>query len=604
MKKNFLFKAFGLLTLALLVLNSCKKDEPTAANPIATPNNYTPPAVTFSTTVQGFVVDENGEAVYAAEVKTGNKTTTTDKNGYFKIDAAPFTGDFCYIKAVKKGFFTGSSTIHGKAGSKYAAELVIVSQSNVVSFSAAQGKNISLQGGAEVKLPAGGFVTADGKSYTGNVNVAVMHIDPSAKNFSSLIPGGDLRAFDNNGQNVQLYSYGMLNVEMRDDAGNLLQLASGAKSTLTVPVPTTMVATAPATIPLWYFDEDKGIWIEEGSATLQGSKYVGTVSHFTPWNMDVPGPTSTIKGRIVDSEGNTPEFAAIQMGQLVVWADDKGFFTGGVPSGIDIDIDVYDQMNGEVISGNTLVVDALSPNIVKDVGDIILEEVATIKATMKDCNGSPVGGYAFVKSSGATRRVLFVDGDCKFNVKTAGDIAEMTCFTFDYNHKSVKSFIMPLLHQTLDLGVISICDKNVESSVSFTYQIGNQTPVNVSYDIPPKGYYLGGGGYTNIIFSDASQYRHPTYEVFFSFLGGEDKPATITLGTQSSFNFRWEISSEPDVTESVLRGTNVELVLTKVGGVGEEVTATFSGQGVLYYKNGASQNATITNGKFTTVRIQ
>ena len=35
---------------------------------------------------------------------------------------------------------------------------------------------------------------------------------------------------------------------------------------------------------LWYFDEDAGLWKEEGSATLSGNVYTANVSHLSYWN--------------------------------------------------------------------------------------------------------------------------------------------------------------------------------------------------------------------------------------------------------------------------------------------------------------------------------
>ena len=64
------------------------------------------------------------------------------------------------------------------------------------------------------------------------------------------------------------------------------------------------IAGAPNEIPLWYFDEDNGYWIEEGSATLQGTKYVGTVSHFSFWNYDIPTEYVNICLNIFDTNSN------------------------------------------------------------------------------------------------------------------------------------------------------------------------------------------------------------------------------------------------------------------------------------------------------------
>ncbi len=55
----------------------------------------------------------------------------------------------------------------------------------------------------------------------------------------------------------------MAAVELTGTSGELLQIATGKKATLTLSIPSSLAASAPATIPLWFFDEAKGLWKEE-----------------------------------------------------------------------------------------------------------------------------------------------------------------------------------------------------------------------------------------------------------------------------------------------------------------------------------------------------
>ena len=67
---------------------------------------------------------------------------------------------------------------------------------------------------------------------------------------------------------------------------------------IVMPVPSEILNSAPATIPLWHFDEDLGSWVEEGQATLVNGEYVGQVSHFSFWNYDVPSNFIHLSGSI------------------------------------------------------------------------------------------------------------------------------------------------------------------------------------------------------------------------------------------------------------------------------------------------------------------
>lgn len=78
----------------------------------------------------------------------------------------------------------------------------------------------------------------------------------------------------------------MLNVELRGNDDQKLQIATGHKANISLPIAANQLDTAPATIPLWHFNEDSGLWEEQGFSRRQGDRYVGSVSHFSWWNND------------------------------------------------------------------------------------------------------------------------------------------------------------------------------------------------------------------------------------------------------------------------------------------------------------------------------
>ena len=144
-----------------------------------------------------------------------------------------------------------------------------------------------LANGAKVTFD-GNFKTETGQAYSGVVSVIMKHLDPSDATTVDKMPGM-LLAQNSNGEERVLESYGMMNIELRGAASQKLQLSTTAQ--IEMPISTSQLASAPATIPLWHFDETLGYWKEEGSATKQGTKYIGTVSHFSWWNCDAQFPT-------------------------------------------------------------------------------------------------------------------------------------------------------------------------------------------------------------------------------------------------------------------------------------------------------------------------
>ncbi len=280
-------------------------------------------------TLSGTVIDEKARPVTGAVVEAYGEVVTTDAEGDFTLQNVSVPASRCYLKCTKDGYFTASTAYIPQANGTGVVRLVLMSAAASHQVEAATGGTATLPDGSSVQLPAGGVVRADGTPYDGTVHVTVRHLDPAAADFLALIPGGDLAARRADNSGAMLYSYGMLRVLLRDDDGDDLQLAKGKESTITMSVPPSSLADAPATIPLWYFDEKAGLWLEEGEATRQGNKYVGKVKHFTDWNLDLPGQGVDVEIKLETEGGGGPG----PVKEMPVDPENPGepILTGGVP---------------------------------------------------------------------------------------------------------------------------------------------------------------------------------------------------------------------------------------------------------------------------------
>ncbi len=137
-----------------------------------------------------------------------------------------------------------------------------------------------------VHIDANSMVDQNGNPASVPVNVDVHGYDMT---LSNPIPG-DYAALDKSGNPVTMNSFGAINVDLTDANGNSYNLAPGKTAQISIPVNTSMLsgATPPATLPLWSYNEQTGIWQEEVTATYDAVShaYVGNVSHFTSWNAD------------------------------------------------------------------------------------------------------------------------------------------------------------------------------------------------------------------------------------------------------------------------------------------------------------------------------
>ena len=240
-----------------------------------------------TTIISGKICDMEGNNLTDVTVISGDKQIKTDSTGLFSLDVDTLIGNRCVLRIQKEGYFDRIYSKKATDTINYPIQLIKKEQSKFVTlkrFDAKEGAMIEANG-ATVTIPKSGLVKSDGSDYNGTVDIAVVYLSPTgAPAMNPLMPGADLMAIANDGDTVPLISYGMVNVEMTDEEGNPLQLKEGCEANLKYPAPKGF--SSHDTIPLWYFNEENGLWIEEGYSTRQGDNYVGSVRHFTWWNCD------------------------------------------------------------------------------------------------------------------------------------------------------------------------------------------------------------------------------------------------------------------------------------------------------------------------------
>ncbi|MGB8014037.1 MAG: carboxypeptidase-like regulatory domain-containing protein [Terriglobales bacterium] len=137
-----------------------------------------------------------------------------------------------------------------------------------------------------VQIDANSIVDQNGNPASATVNVDVHGYDMTVPD---PIPG-DNAALDKNGKSVTMMTLGAINVDLSDASGNTYNLAPGKTARISIPVNTSLLSggTPPATIPLWSFNEQTGVWQQEATATYDSGAqaYVGNVPHFSAWNAD------------------------------------------------------------------------------------------------------------------------------------------------------------------------------------------------------------------------------------------------------------------------------------------------------------------------------
>jgi hypothetical protein len=153
-----------------------------------------------------------------------------------------------------------------------------------------QQTTLPCRNGIELEIPANALENVTTRQApSGNVDVSLSTVDLT--NGSSM--PGDYSATDQNGNARSMESFGAGSVEIR--SGNQrFNLKAGMEATMRIPVDITQIvggATPPPTIPFLYYNEQTGVWEQDGVATLTGSgataAYVKKIKHFSTMNADI-----------------------------------------------------------------------------------------------------------------------------------------------------------------------------------------------------------------------------------------------------------------------------------------------------------------------------
>jgi len=510
-----------LIILTFFCFISCSNEAPGDS---VTPNTTSPPTTLLEnfgnltdSDFMGRVVDLQNNPVTGAMVQIGNSTTDTDVNGIFIIRNAEIYEKFAYVKVEKAGFLHGSRSVVPTAGINK-IQIMLLPQTVTQTVSSGTAVTVSLSNGAAVDL-SGSYSNSDGSDYTGDVQVTLHLLNPIDDDMQQQMPGM-LLAENLQNEARMLETLGMVAVELRSDTGEKLNLSEGTTATISVPLDPETLAGAPNEIPLWYFDEENGYWVEEGSATLQGTKYVGTVSHFSFWNCDIPTEYVNICMNITDTN-NTP-LSNIQVriesefnGTGYGYTNDSGEVCGIIPANQTLNLQyfLYNICNNPEIPNSSETVGPFNQNTTLNIvldAPIVEDYLETITGIFNNCDGDAVvNGYVQGRiEDGQWFYSLVTDGVFEINVLSCNENASISITGYDYDTLQTTSEInYTLTSPETDLGTLSACD-SVEEFIQFSIDDGEveQIVFNVScttYQSDFSGLYtldIGGSNQNTCIY--------------------------------------------------------------------------------------------------------
>lgn len=315
---------------------------------------------------------ENAVIKLSWETSNGNasSTATTDQLGSATVgmDTDP---NSLVISADSTGYAEFGRSLTSDT-TNYSVLLIPIDAS--ITFDAAQPIDLTIDDATIIELPASAFETASGTLYEGDIIAEITIIDPRID--PSLMPGEFQSIDGTTGEIANIESFGAINATFTDENGESLQLASGQVATIKIPL-ASYSDSAPENIPLFYYDEDSGYWIEEGTATLTFINdeyyYVGSVSHFTTWNADQVYDTVYLDGCVTDTDGLAVAGAKLSSsgldytGTSYVTTDVGGDFS--IPVKINSLVRLKASLNGQLSSSREVTTGA-SNNTLEDCFEI------------------------------------------------------------------------------------------------------------------------------------------------------------------------------------------------------------------------------------------
>lgn len=587
------------LFMAVMALTACSSSDDTPDNP--TPDTPTPGTTVTPTNMKmsalsGFVYDTNGNALSGVKVTSGTETFTTGADGGFVLNRVNSVGGRSMVRFSKSGYFDVLRSLTTADGAVWEVVMNEEYSENTAraNFSASEGQQMEADD-MEVTLQADGFKDdATGAAFDGYVEAKMLYLDPDDDNFGAMMPGGDLAAVRTDGSQAQLVSYGMTRVELSDYSRNKLQLADGKPATLTFPVPERFEGNTPAEIPLWSFNEQTGLWEEEGVATYDASRnvYVGTVTHFSWVNLDYPQSRATLRIVVKDQAGNAVPNLPIDLdGQRLVTTNLQGQAETYVPTQTAFYVSVHSENYGNyspevkidveaiATAGSTKTVNIVLPTLAHLSGRITNTGVGSNMATLwieysgkstkkvhSDTNGlfymnAPVGykGEATLKvrANDGTLKSFDITLDGKdhaydLSIATTAESGGQAVFTAKSDGKEYKFTVPNINYESLN-GVSLIDDHLTVSGDNGEGYYDSGSSYNVTFD----KYTEGQSAYNDVYFS-FNEYSGDNYFNCSAFSpNNQPKDNKLTVTKESNGNYRFQLEGDAWLNTNDLQPANL-----------------------------------------------
>ena len=556
------------------------------------------PANMTMAALSGFVYDADGKALRNVKVTSGSEEFITGVDGGFVLESVNNVDGRSVVTFTCDGYFDVVRSMPVVEGDVWEVTMAPTYSGDNFAYVYSpvySSINLTASNAMTVNLQAYGYKYADSDEPVNSssyISAQMLYLSPDSSNFSTMMPGGDLAAIDKDEDEVQLISWGMVYVNLTDEYGRKVQPADGKPATLTFPVPEKFSGeTPPDQIPLWSFDEQKGLWIEEGMATYDSDKnvYVGTVTHFSWANLDYPEKRGTLKVNVKDVDGNVIPNQIVDLdGQRSYTTDVNGNIECFVPINTDFYVTVrsrdYSNYSPEVkvdveritIAGGERTVNITLPTLVHISGKVV-----------NSGEGNCLGSLWIEYGKNETTKPVHTDADGQFILNAPFDYTGAAKLVLMASDGSIMKFDITLDGTDHAYTVSIKTDKVTGGIIRFTPTEGKTMNIVVNpmfaidfngVELTDNNMYVNAGG-MSLTINDYSENKSVYTDVpaFIGLTGGNNvnRVASVTVTKTEFDTYKFQLSG--NAQSQIWAGG--QSTYSTIGTLDGEFTAPLFGEG-------------------------
>ena len=266
----------------------------------------TAPMTLFS----GRVLGSDGPPIVGALVTVKDQFALTDTNGSFMVAVAE-DSDSYVLNIEKPGYGLFSEVFDGEVTDM----TLVLRQGVVISFNPASSVTLSNVTGPPVRieLEANSLVNAQGSLPVGPLFASLNSLDPCQQDTE--VPGDSL-ALDTFGEPRALAPMAVLDLRIRDAAGNVFNLATGRTATIRFSLGSSCNSSnLPDLVPTWTYNPQTGLWLQ-GPDAMHVDPPQAAGKGFTPsfhLTLSYAVSAATISSAWALSTGTAPPISTIKV---------------------------------------------------------------------------------------------------------------------------------------------------------------------------------------------------------------------------------------------------------------------------------------------------